>query len=152
MASFDLTSPPLYPVQLCKLTCKPPMNLESLLITPVQRIPRYNLLLQARTHYLDCRIYLYNLNNLSLPAGQLGYATTAKNIGIPALVESLQGRRRVKQIACGASSTYQLLGSVPPSSCPAFCRQSTYLFHISFFFRERRVLRMVRACTTQPAR
>lgn len=41
--------------------------------------------------------------------GQLGYATTAKNIGIPALVESLQGRRRVKQIACGASSTYQLL-------------------------------------------
>lgn len=33
-------------INLCKLTCKPPMNLESLLITPVQRIPRYNLLLQ----------------------------------------------------------------------------------------------------------
>lgn len=37
------------PLQLCKLTCKPPMNLESLLITPVQRIPRYNLLLQVKT-------------------------------------------------------------------------------------------------------
>ena len=34
-------------IQLCKATCKPPLNLESFLINPIQRIPRYNLLLDV---------------------------------------------------------------------------------------------------------
>eukprot|EP01087_Luapelamoeba_hula_P022102 TRINITY_DN7853_c0_g1_i1.p1 TRINITY_DN7853_c0_g1~~TRINITY_DN7853_c0_g1_i1.p1 ORF type:complete len:1027 (-),score=176.48 TRINITY_DN7853_c0_g1_i1:35-3115(-) len=40
-------------LQACKASCKPPLNLESLLINPIQRIPRYNLLLEDLLRHTD---------------------------------------------------------------------------------------------------
>ncbi|KAL6073059.1 Rho guanine nucleotide exchange factor (GEF) 17 [Balamuthia mandrillaris] len=38
---------------LCKAACKPPTNLESYMINPIQRIPRYNLLLEDLLRHTD---------------------------------------------------------------------------------------------------
>jgi len=40
-------------IEECKQVCVPPMNLESLLITPIQRIPRYDLLLKDLVKHTD---------------------------------------------------------------------------------------------------